>query len=254
MPGCPLPIHEVTKRQCTYSMYCIRKHEILWTVVLTCLKLPLVLSKFCKDSTHKFLNHLKKKNGINHLWVIITDPPADNSLHFPKISKTTRHEIKNPDELDKKMRAATELGLKNSQLTGEQGSFSAHSSASHFNRMLRVAGSAVSPVSVLNDSWMIYQVASGSSVGHHTWAECKKERPPGNGKGCLQDVWSVSRWFDREQCDAKGENYLQNYKQGYSLSVKGCLTGRRIVHFCLSQFNLSLLTQGNGIFRFKNKT
>ncbi len=29
-------------------------------------------------------------------------------------------------------------------------------------------------MSALNDCWMIYQVASGSSVGHRTWAECSK--------------------------------------------------------------------------------
>lgn len=80
------------------------------------------------------------------------------------------------------MRATTEFRLKkwhHSQLAREQIHtrmlFSRALTASNFNLVLKVAGRAVLPMSVLNDCWMIYQVASGSSVGHRTRAECKRE-------------------------------------------------------------------------------
>lgn len=44
-----------------------------------------------------------------------------------------------------------------------------------FSLVLKVAGRAVSLASALNDCWVIYQVASGSSVGHRTWAEWERD-------------------------------------------------------------------------------
>lgn len=72
--------------------------------------------------------------------------------------------------------------------------------ASNFILVLKAAGRPVSPVSVQNDCWMIYQVASGSSVGHCTWAECQNESSEFvedcgcSHLGCLERRLMVWQW------------------------------------------------------------
>lgn len=111
---------------------------------------------------------------------------------FSRAWVTIHRRRKNPDELSEKMRATTELGNEKTGISNwganphEDASQQSRLPASHFRLMLRAAGRAVSPMSVLNDCWMIYQVAGGSSVWHCTWAEWEKGSPLGIKKKSLR--------------------------------------------------------------------